>query len=68
MIDKKPVAERVLLLLDDVHHLTHRQRSRVLKVVAELRAGVGIWLAERFEALSSDEMLSSACLRPGLRG
>ena len=58
MIDKKPVAERVLLL-DDVHHLTHRQRSRVLKVVAELRAGVGIWLAERFEALSSDEMLSS---------
>ena len=59
MIDKKPVAERVLLLLDDVHHLTHRQRSRVLKVVAELRAGVGIWLAERFEALSSDEMLSS---------
>jgi hypothetical protein len=59
LIDKKPVAEHVLLLLDDVHHLTHRQRSRVLKVVAELRTGVGIWLAERFEALSSDEMLSS---------
>jgi hypothetical protein len=59
LIDNKPVAENVLLLLDDVHHLTHRQRSRVLKVVAELRAGVGIWLAERFEALSSDEMLSS---------
>jgi hypothetical protein len=59
LIDGKPVAEHVLLLLDDVHHLTHRQRSRVLRVVAELRAGVGIWLAERFEALSSDEMLSS---------
>ncbi|MBZ5524803.1 MAG: hypothetical protein LAP21_21400 [Acidobacteriia bacterium] len=59
LIDQKPVAEHVLLLLDDVHHLTHRQRSRVLKVVAELRAGVGIWLAERFEALSADEMLSS---------
>jgi hypothetical protein len=59
IIDQKPVAEHVLLLLDDVHHLTHRQRTRVLKVVAELRAGVGIWLAERFEALSADEMLSS---------
>jgi hypothetical protein len=59
LIDQKPVAEHVLLLLDDVHHLTHRQRARVLKVVAELRAGVGIWLAERFEALGADEMLSS---------
>ena len=59
LVDGKPVAEHVLLLLDDVHHLTHRQRSRVLKVVAELRAGVGVWLAERFEALAADEMLSS---------
>jgi hypothetical protein len=59
LLDNKPVAEHVLLLLDDVHHLTHRQRSRVLKVVADLRSGAGIWLAERFEALTADEMLSS---------
>ncbi len=59
LIDQKPVAEHVLLLLDDVHHLTHRQRKRVLKVIAELRTGVGVWLAERFEALSADEMLAS---------
>ena len=59
LLDGKEIAEHLLLLLDDVHHFTQRQRSRVLKVVAELRAGVGIWLAERFEALTSDEMLSS---------
>jgi hypothetical protein len=59
LLDSKPVAEHVLLLLDDVHHLTHRQRSRILKVVADLRSGAGIWLAERFEALTADEMLSS---------
>lgn len=59
LIDQKPVAEHMLLLLDDVHHLTHRQRARLLRVVSELRTGVGIWLAERFEALSADEMLSS---------
>jgi len=59
LLDGKPIAEHVLLLLDDVHHLTHRQRSRVLKVIAELRTGIGIWLAERFEALTPDEMLSS---------
>jgi hypothetical protein len=59
LLDGNPIAEHVLLLLDDVHHLTHRQRSRVLKVIAELRTGIGIWLAERFEALTPDEMLSS---------
>lgn len=59
LLDGKPIAEHVLLLLDDVHHLTHRQRTRVLKVIAELRSGIGIWLAERFEALTPDEMLSS---------
>lgn len=59
LLDSKPVAEHVLLLLDDVHHLTYRQRSRILKVVADLRSGAGIWLAERFEALTADEMLSS---------
>ena len=63
LVDGKPVAEHVLLLLDDVHHLTHRQRSRVLKVVAELRAGVGVWLAERFEALAANEMLSMERLK-----
>jgi len=59
LLDGKPIAEHVLLLLDDVHHLTHRQRSRLLKVIGELRTGIGIWLAERFEALTPDEMLSS---------
>jgi len=59
LLDSKPVAEHVLLLLDDVHHLTYRQRRRILKVVADFRSGTGIWLAERFEALTADEMLSS---------
>jgi hypothetical protein len=59
LLDAKPIAQHVLLLLDDVHHFTHRQRSRVLKVISDLRTGIGIWLAERFEALTPDEMLSS---------
>ncbi len=59
MLDGSAVATHVLLLLDDVHHLTHGQRVLLLKSVAELRAGVGIWLAERFEALSTDEMLET---------
>ena len=59
LVDGKPAAQHLLLSLDDVHHLTHRQRSRVLKVVTDLRTGVGVWLAERFEALAPDEMLAT---------
>jgi hypothetical protein len=59
MLDGDAVAAHVLLLLDDVHHLTRGQRTLLLKAVADLRAGVGFWLAERFEALSADEMLET---------
>jgi hypothetical protein len=58
-IDDRPIANHRLLLLDDVHHLTHGQRGLLLKTVADMRAGVGVWLAERFEALSTDEMLET---------
>jgi hypothetical protein len=58
-LDGLPVAENMLLLLDDVHKLTNLQRERLLQTVLELRSPTGIWVAERFEALSTDEMLSS---------
>lgn len=59
LIDGQRVADHGLLLLDDVHHLTSQQRGLVLKATAELRQGVGVWLAERFEALSTDELLQT---------
>jgi|HubBroStandDraft_2_1064218.scaffolds.fasta_scaffold01231_4 hypothetical protein len=59
LVDGEVASEHTLLLLDDVHHLTHRQRGRLLKVLADLRAGIGIWMAERFEALSADQMLAT---------
>ena len=46
-------------MLDDLQNLTHRQRRTLLRSVSIQRAGVAIWLAERFEALSLDEMLAS---------
>jgi len=58
LIDGSPVAERLLVMLDDVHKLTHRQRTSLLPTILELRSSVGIWIAERFEALSTSEMLS----------
>jgi hypothetical protein len=58
-IDGKAVAQRSVLMLDDIQNLTHRQRRTLLRSVSMQRAGVAIWLAERFEALSLDEMLAS---------
>jgi hypothetical protein len=58
-IDHKPVAERVLLMMDDIHMLTNQQRSLLVERVIEARSRVGVWIAERFEALNTQEMLAS---------
>ena len=57
-----PVAERALVMFDDVHKLTARQRETLLRELIELRSPVSTWAAERFEALSADEILSPGAI------
>jgi hypothetical protein len=57
-LDKKPIGKRVLLMMDDVHKLTGHQRSLLLKTIIEARSAVGVWIAERFEALSPQEIFA----------
>lgn len=59
LFEGEPIAKRTLLMLDDVQKLTRWQRERMLQTVIETRSPVGVWIAERFEALSTEEMLSS---------
>jgi hypothetical protein len=59
VIDGQPVAERIVLMMDDIHMLTGQQRALLVERVVEARSRVGIWIAERFEALSTQEMLAS---------
>ena len=54
-----PVAIRFLVMLDDIHYLTKNQRKWLIEEVLSLRIPVSIWLAERFEALTVDQLLSS---------
>jgi hypothetical protein len=63
VIDGTPIVRRVLLMMDDIHKLTSHQRSLLVGTVIDARSGVGIWIAERFEALSPQEMLSSGAER-----
>lgn len=58
-IEKKPIAGKILIMFDDVQKLTRKQRERLLQSLIEIRSPSGVWVAERFEALGTDEMLSS---------
>jgi hypothetical protein len=57
-IDGAIVADRLLIMLDDVHKLTQLQRESLFPTILDLRPSCGFWMAERFEALTTNEMLS----------
>ena len=54
-------AKRVLLL-DDLQFLTEGQRRSLTELLLQVRASCGIWVAERMEALSHQELLSEGAL------
>lgn len=56
----KSIAERTLLMLDDVDKLTFEQRCNLTDTLVNLRIPIGIWLAERLEALRPEELLSQS--------
>lgn len=56
-IDGNKVADRVLIMLDDIHKLTQRQRGRLIRTLVDLRNTASIWIAERLEALQASEIL-----------
>ena len=58
----KQLASRTLVMMDDIHQLSPTQRDKLVETVIELRSPVGVWIAERFEALSTTEMLASGSL------
>ncbi len=58
VIDTSPVADRIVIMMDDIHMLTSAQRALLVQRVVEARSKIGIWIAERFEALSTEELLA----------
>lgn len=61
-IDGAPPRARWLILLDDVHKLTASQRKCLRETLVEGRHRTGVWVAERLEALSTDEMLATGAI------
>jgi hypothetical protein len=61
-LDGKPVDTRWLVSFDDMQKLVPTQRAALLEVVVEQRSRSTVWMAERFEALTTDELLGSGAL------
>ena len=57
-----PVEAKRVLLLDDLQFLAERQRRSLKQYLQQERANCGIWVAERLEALSHQELLSEGAL------
>ena len=58
-VNGEPVADHILVMLDNVQELTGEQREQVFQATVDARSPVAVWIAERFEALDADELLSS---------
>lgn len=57
-IDGAPVSARTVVLLDDVHRLSAAQRTLLLDTLLAERTPTPVWVAERREALTPEELLS----------
>ena len=57
-----PIAAKRVLLLDDLQFLSSAQRRFLTDSLANARKPCGIWVAERMEALSHQEILSEGVL------
>lgn len=62
LCDGVPVADRLLVILDDVHKLTRPQRQGLMETAINSRIITGLWLAERLEALSFCDLLSQGAI------
>lgn len=61
-VDANSPGARWLLLLDDVQKLTYEQRVALRETLVEQRSRTTVWIAERLEALSQDELLAPGAL------
>jgi len=61
-VDDQVPGQRWLVLLDDVHKLTSAQRQGLRETLVEGRHATSVWVAERLEALSTNEMLATGAL------
>lgn len=58
LYEDKPIGERFLVMLDDVQNLSSKQREVLMKNIIDRRPLVNVWISERLQALSMEEIIS----------
>jgi len=61
-INDEPLKEKILVMFDDVHNLSANQRKDFLNSMVTKRPAINVWVAERLQALSMDEIISEGNL------
>jgi hypothetical protein len=61
-VDGRRIDAQTVLLMDEAQELTHEQRTSLNEALTALRKPLGIWVAERLQALQADDLLA-----PGVR-
>lgn len=56
--DGKPLCDEFIFQIDDAHKLTEGQKRIIRSEVAERRIHATVWVAERLETLSTEDILS----------
>lgn len=57
-LEGKKLQMKVLVMLDDVHHLSANQRIFLVSTIIQKRPAVNTWISERLKALTMDELFS----------
>lgn len=58
-VDDHPLGARPVLLLDDLQYLSEKQHAYFNSALTAFRRPLGIWAAERLEALKEEDLLAS---------
>ena len=61
-VDGEPLPHRIVLMFDDGHALGIRQREILLQALLQRSVNVSRWYAERFDALSDQEVMEIGSL------
>lgn len=54
-----PIIQKILVMFDDIHSLSIKQRDLLRNVIFTLRPNVAIWMTQRTIALSKDEIFGN---------
>ncbi|MGA2917606.1 hypothetical protein [Methanoregula sp.] len=58
LVDGQPIANHILLMLDDLHSLSPIQRKNLYGSLSEFRLPLGVWVGERLSALKPSEFFN----------